>query len=127
MSPIVNQSATTQDALVAAGSCGAATSAMPGVSASTTHAQGRCGYGPRLPLMVISPWAKQNFVDHTLTDQTSILRFIEDTWLNGERIGQGSFDGIAGSMMNMFDFTNENKQSLILDPNTGEVASNKKK
>ena len=38
----------------------------------------RCGYGTRLPFLVISPFAKQNFVDSTLTDTTSILRFIED-------------------------------------------------
>ncbi len=42
--------------------------------------QDRCGYGPRLPFLVISPYAKQNNVDHTLTDQTSVLRFIEDNW-----------------------------------------------
>jgi len=29
-------------------------------------------------MMVISPYAKPNFVDHTLTDQSSIIRFIED-------------------------------------------------
>jgi phospholipase C len=44
-------------------------------------------------------------VDHTLTDQTSILRFIEDNWLGGQRLGQGSFDVIAGSINGMFDFT----------------------
>jgi len=37
---------------------------------------GRCGYGPRLPLVVISPFAKENYVDHRITDQSSILRFI---------------------------------------------------
>jgi phospholipase C len=46
--------------------------------------QGRCGYGPRLPLLIVSPYAKTNYVDHTLTDQTSILRFIEDNWLKGQ-------------------------------------------
>src|SRR5947209_7929932 len=50
---------------------------------------------PRQPLVVVSPWARQNFVDHTVTDQTSILRFVEDNWLGGTRIGQGSFDGFA--------------------------------
>ena len=55
-------------------------SALPGVP-PRAHAQGRCGYGPRLPLLVISPYAKANFVDHTMTDQSSILRFIEDNWL----------------------------------------------
>ena len=98
---------------------------MAGVAAGTTHAQGRCGYGPRMPLLVISPWAKQNFVDHTTTDQTSILRFIEDTWLGGERIGSGSFDPIAGPLTTMFDFSNANTQPFILDKNTGEVTSTK--
>lgn len=42
--------------------------------------QDRCGYGPRQPLLVISPYAKVNFVDHTITDQSSILRFVEDNW-----------------------------------------------
>ena len=65
--------------------------------------QGRCGYGTRVPLLVISPFAKKNFVDHTLTDQTSILRFVEDNWLGGQRIqAGGSFDTIAGSIQNMF-------------------------
>ena len=64
-------------------------------------------YGPgfRVPLLVVSPYAKKNFVDHTLTDQSSILRFVEDNWLNGARIqAGGSFDTIAGSIENMFQF-----------------------
>ena len=48
--------------------------------------------------MVISPFAKHNFIDHTLTDQTSMLRFIEDNWLGGALVQPGgSFDIIAGS------------------------------
>ncbi len=115
--PIVNQSASAADALLGT-SCGNGGTAMPGVSAS--HAQGRCGYGPRLPLLVISPYARHNFVDHSVTDQTSILRFIEDNWLGGERI-QGSFDSRAGVLNNMFDFTNENTVNVVLDPATGVV------
>ena len=66
---------------------------------------GRCGYGTRVPLMVISPFAKANHIDHTLTDQTSVLKFIEDNWLQGQRIQAGaSFDTIAGPIDNMFDF-----------------------
>ena len=56
-----------------------------------------------LPLLVISPYAKQNYVDHTLTDQSSVLRFIEDNWHLG-RIGGGSFDEKAGTIENMFNF-----------------------
>jgi phospholipase C len=82
----------------------------------TLHAQGRCGYGPRLPLLVISPWSKRNFVDHTVTDQSSIIRFIEDNWLNGKRIGQGSFDGIANSISNMLDFNHPLEDALLAGP-----------
>ena len=118
MGPIVNQSATAQDALLGPGSCGDADTALPGINAA--HAQGRCGYGPRLPLMVISPYAKQNFVDHTVTDQSSILRFIEDNWLGGQRIA-GSFDSRAGVLTNMFDFKNPHTEPVILNVNTGAV------
>jgi phospholipase C len=120
MPPLVNQSATSADMITGTGTCGSANGALPGVASSTAHAQGRCGYGPRLPLLVISPWAKSNFVDHSITDQTSILRFIEDNWLNGQRIGQGSFDSIAGSLDNMFNFDAlPNVQTFLLNPNSG--------
>jgi phospholipase C len=79
----------------------------------------RAGYGPRLPLLVISPYAKRNFVDNTLTDQTSILRFIEDNWGLG-RIGDQSFDALAGSLGNMFDFSKPTNARLFLNPKTGE-------
>lgn len=118
---IVNQSTTADDMLSGDGQCGNGTNtALPGPSGAT-HAQGRCGYGPRIPLMVISPWAKANFVDHTLTDQTSIIRFIEDNWLGGQRIGDGSFDAIAGPVNNMFDFNHiDMRAPYLLSPSTGE-------
>jgi phospholipase C len=123
MPPLVNQSATASDAITGTGACGSAAGAMAGATAATTHAQGRCGYGPRLPLLVISPYAKQNFVDHTITDQSSITRFIEDNWLYGQRI-QGSFDNIAGPLDNMFDFeATPNTASVLLNPVSG-VTSN---
>ncbi len=121
---IVNQSTTAADMLSGTGECGNGATALPGVNASTTHAQGRCGYGPRLPLLVISPWARHNFVDHTLTDQTSVLRFVEDNWLGGERIGEGSFDALAGPINNMFNFNRDPLElsgRVILNPSTGEV------
>ncbi|TMD42477.1 MAG: alkaline phosphatase family protein [Chloroflexi bacterium] len=117
MSPIVNQSQDgTVDALAGA-NCGAkANNTMGGY-------QDRCGYGPRLPLLVISRFAKSNFVDHSVTDQTSILRFIEDNWQTS-RIGNFSFDTKAGSVMNMLTFTRNGPEGgpnkLFLDPSTGE-------
>jgi phospholipase C len=128
MPPIVNQSSSSSDALTTTVvgttvtlSCGNGATALPGNQGSSP-AQGRCGYAIRQPLLVISPWAKENFVDHTLTDQTSVLRFIEDNWAFGERTGAGSLDNIANSIINMFDFTNcrsGDDQKVILDPTTG--------
>ena len=121
MSPIVNPSAVLQaasssnsDELNAPGVCGNGTP-LGGI-------EGRCAYGPRQPLLVISPYAKTNFVDHSLTDQSSVLRFIEDNWATG-RIGGGSFDELAGSLSNMFDFDAPHafgERRLLLDPTTGE-------
>ena len=121
-SPTVNGSSTEQDALTGPSSCRNGDTALPGINPKTTpHAQGRCGHGPRLPMMVISPWARVNYVDHTMTDQSSIIRFVEDNWLHSERIGQGSFDAIAGSIDNMFNFYGfPHAGKLILSPSTGE-------
>jgi phospholipase C len=88
---------------------------------------GQFGYGPRLPLLVISPYAKTNFVDHTLTDQSSILKFIEDNWNLG-RIGGNSLDAKAGSLFNMFDFSHGPKaKKLYLNDKTGEPQKKIKK
>jgi phospholipase C len=123
---VVNGSATVHDAFSSAGTCGDSRSALPGVNPGTLHAQGRCGYGPRLPLLVISPWAKRNYVSHTVADQSSILRFIEDNFLNQQRIGQGSYDAMAGSIDDMLDFsgtTPKNGGVLLLNATTGQVTS----
>jgi phospholipase C len=123
---VVNGSATTEDAFSSAGTCGNEATALPGVNAGTFHAQGRCGYGPRLPILVISPWARPNYVSNTVTDQTSVLRFIEDNFLNQQRIGQGSYDSIAGSLGDMLDFSQTKPQNgavILLDGTTGQVTS----
>jgi phospholipase C len=121
MGPILNTSTGPADALTGPNACGTAATSLPGINPANTHALGRCGYGPRLPLLVVSPLAKENFVDHSVTDQSSIIRFIEDNWLGGQRIGQGSYDGIANSIVQMFDFhQRRDDRRLFLDPNTGE-------
>ena len=98
--------------------CGKATQ-LEGVGGKPVN--GRCGYGTRQPFLLISPFAKPNFVDHTLTDQTSVMRFIQDNWLGGKRLGQGSFDQMAGSLDTMFDWSQDPNPPLILDPATGAL------
>jgi phospholipase C len=115
MSPIINQSQTARDSLTGVGLCGSNPNKVAG------GYQARCGYGTRLPFLLVSPWAKQNYVDHGVTDQTSIIRFIEDNWQTG-RIGDYSFDALAGDIQAMFDFHREDlAPRLILDPTTGTV------
>jgi phospholipase C len=112
MPPIVNTSQSTADALTGVGECGTKPPRLGGYV-------GRCGYGPRLPFVVVSPWSRVNFVDHTLTDQTSVIRFVEDNWSLG-RIGDGSFDALAGPITNMFDFSHRSAPKLFLNRETGE-------
>ena len=100
-----------------------------------THAplggeQGRCGFGPRLPLLVISPFARQGSVDHNLSDQSSIINLVEYNWdLPGI---PGSADqvlrhtdhneGIPFDLSGLFRFHTERGQDrrLFLDPSTGQ-------
>jgi phospholipase C len=97
------------DALTGPGMCG--------LASAGSYAD-RCGPGPRVPLLVISPFAKRNYVSHVKSEQASILRFIEDNWSLG-RIGDQSFDARAGSLSDLFDFSAASASPLLLDPATG--------
>jgi phospholipase C len=118
----------TPEAITTSGVCGTAPAGAP-------PGAGRCGYGPRLPFLVISPWARENYIDHTVIDQASSLRFIEDNWQlgtidgttlpSGQSLGSFSFDQLAGSIMSMFDFDDHPSHNLvILDPLTGRPTDN---
>jgi phospholipase C len=100
--PIVSPSATSADGLAGPGNCG---SPQSGANPA------RCGHGPRLPLIVVSPYANPNYVDHSMTNQTSIINFIESNWGLGyidgptaPAAGTGSFDRYAGPLTNLFNF-----------------------
>ncbi|WP_213773707.1 alkaline phosphatase family protein [Bradyrhizobium sp. dw_78] len=124
MNNVINPSSSAQDSLIGPQQCaplpgtsGALATPLPGINGQPVN--GRCGYGPRQPLLVISPFAKPNFVDHTLTDQSSIIRFVEDNWLNSQRIGQGSYDSIANPITNMLDFNQTPNPKLVLNASLG--------
>jgi phospholipase C len=111
MPPIVNPSNDpANDVLDGAGMCG---TPQPGAYID------RCGYGPRIPVLVLSPYSRPNSVDHELTAQSSIIRFIEDNWQLGQ-IGDQSFDARSGTLDGMFDFRHPHRSPLILDPETGQ-------
>jgi len=106
------------DQLDGPGKCGAGV-APAGIDGKPVN--GRCGPGTRIPFFVISPWARANFVSHAQISLASVVRFIEDNWLDGQRIGGGSFDATAGSILPMFDFgaAGGKTPALYLDPATG--------
>jgi len=121
LGPINSASQTSLDTLTGAGTCGS--QPVP-VNSANAPEQGRCGVGLRVPLMIVSPWSKSNFVDNTFTDQSSVVKFIEQNW-NLPALGNGAADTSAGSLMSMFDFSNQGDTNgrLFLDPTTGEPVS----
>ena len=85
----------------------------------------RCGYSQRLPLVVISPYTRDNYVSSNKTNTASVVKFIEDNWLHGERIPglvrrdlRFSLDARGG----VLDFnTFPHFIPVILNPTTGAV------
>jgi len=61
----------------------------------------RWGPGTRVPTIIISPFAKKGFVDHTQYDTTSILKFIETRWGIAPL---GTRDAQVNNLTNAFDF-----------------------
>ncbi len=107
----------TADQLSGAGSCGSGT---PANGVNNSPVNGRCGPGTRLPFLVVSPWAKPNYVGHGRISLASVTRFIEDNWLSGQRLGGGSFDASTGSISDLFNFASAGDNApLYLDPTTG--------
>jgi phospholipase C len=114
------------DQLNGPGQCGTGVQTQPqpnGLNGQPVN--GRCGPGTRIPFIVVSPFAKQNYVSHERISQASVVRFIEDNWLDGHRLGGGSLDADAGSIKDMFDFgPGDRAKELFLDPSTGTMTSN---
>ena len=87
------------------------------------------GYGLRVPGLVISPYAKQGYIDHQTLSFDAYLKFIEDDFLNGQRIDPQT-DGRPdprpdvrenasqlGDLINDFDFTQPPRPPLVLQTN----------
>jgi phospholipase C len=64
----------------------------------------RFGFGIRVPLLVISPYAKRGFVDHTRGEFSSVLRFIEDNWGLSQLTHR---DREADNLSEAFNFTRD--------------------
>ncbi|HEY6117058.1 MAG TPA: alkaline phosphatase family protein [Candidatus Dormibacteraeota bacterium] len=77
------------------------------------------GYGFRVPTIVISPYARTGFVDHTATDFSSILSFIESTYGLAPLSAR---DAKAASMSEAFDFTRKPVEGIPVDTHLGTVS-----
>jgi phospholipase C len=73
------------------------------------------GLGPRVPLLIISPYAKRGYVSHTVYDHTSVLKFIETRY--GLQV-LTSRDAAASNMLDSFDFDQAPQPPLLLQSRT---------
>ncbi len=84
------------------------------------------GYGIRVPGLVISPYAKQGYIDHQTLSPDAYLKFIEDVFLHGQRLNPKT-DGrpdsrpnvrenspMLGNLMQDFDFSQSPRPPLLL-------------
>jgi phospholipase C len=65
----------------------------------------RWGPGTRVPAVIVSPWARRGYVDHTVYNTTSILKLIETRW---QLKPLGKRDATAANLTAAFDFTQPN-------------------
>ena len=86
----------------------------------------RAGFGLRVPGIVISPYAKQGYIDHQILSFDAYTKFIEDDFLNSARLDPAT-DGrpdprpdvrednpILGNVANDFNFNQTPRPPLIL-------------
>jgi phospholipase C len=119
LGPVITSSQTPLDTLTAAGQCGASAAQVP-VNSQGQSEQGRCGLGARMPFLLVSPWARSNYVSSTLLDQASVVKFIEDNW-HLPAMGNGASDAAAGSINLMFNFSGDPQRPVFLSPKSGEI------
>jgi phospholipase C len=115
----MTQSQTALDTLTGAGQCGTSAAQVPHNSQGQPE-QGRCGLGARMPFLLVSPWARSNYVSSTVLDQASVVKFIEDNW-HVPALGNGASDVAAGSFGLMFNFNGHPQRPVFLSPKSGEI------
>ncbi|HEX9039000.1 MAG TPA: alkaline phosphatase family protein [Ktedonobacterales bacterium] len=87
------------------------------------------GYGLRVPGLVMSPYARKGYIDHQTLSFDAFLKFIEDDFLNGQRLDPAT-DGrpdprptvresvsVLGNLVNDFDFSQPPRPPLLLPEN----------
>lgn len=70
------------------------------------------GMGPRVPAIIISPWARPGYIDHRTYEFSSVLKTIERIW---KLPSLGPRDRRANDMLNAFDFDQPPNEPLVLE------------
>ena len=73
------------------------------------------GLGPRMPMLIISPWAKRGYISHVQMEPASVLRQIEE-WYGLPSLN--ARDAQANDVADAFDFSQAPLQPLPLGPRT---------
>ena len=71
------------------------------------------GLGPRVPLLIISPFAKKGYISHTTYEFSSFLRLVEERYSLQPLTDR---DKLASDMLDSFDFSQQSQPPLILQP-----------
>lgn len=69
------------------------------------------GMGPRVPLLIISPFAKPGYVSHTLYEHSSMLKFVETQYHLPSLTAR---DAAASDMLDSFDFHQSPQLPFVL-------------
>jgi phospholipase C len=71
------------------------------------------GFGPRVPMLLISPWARRSLIAHDTLEFSSVLKMIEAIWRLSPLTDR---DRRAGDMLDLFDFRRRPRPPLLLEP-----------
>lgn len=81
-------------------------------AANATYAAGPYGLGPRVPMIVVSPWSKGGYVCSEVFDHTSVIRFIEQRFGHRSSLAESNITPwrrtVCGDLTSAFDFANPN-------------------
>jgi phospholipase C len=89
------------------------------------NANGPYGLGPRVPMLVVSPWSKGGYVCSQLFDHTSVIRFIEKRFGHSHNLSESNItpwrQAICGDLTSAFNFVNPNDAEPALPSTAGYV------
>jgi phospholipase C len=82
------------------------------------YSNGPYGLGPRVPMIVVSPWSKGGYVCSQVFDHTSVIRFIEKRFGHNHDLGESNITpwrrAVCGDLMSAFNFVNPNDAAPTL-------------